>query len=323
MPEPQSRASRARATASESFPSATSLVPGPCTVGLCQAPGTTAFNPPGAAIQVVTNVQYKLVLGTAPGITGTVTFYNGPNPITCTGGTDGVTFTANSLTAKCTTQYVKSGSKGITALYSGDGTYAPSATQKSQVVNPAPGATQDQIDIRTDSTQPCSAIWNPVTNPCGRIILHAPTSGRYSGLLFFQDRAIGFIGAAIPIWLAPSIGAAACDMTPVSTPLGIQAKFMVDGVPSAGPPYSTNPVPAPCGQMGGLSGTIYAAHTAGPGPGVTGDVDTVVDLRADGLANLQIIGAEIFFTQGNPIPHQARFAFDASLFANGKVRLVQ
>ena len=74
--------------------------------------------------------------------------------------------------------------------------------------------------------------------------------------------------------------------------------------------------------LGGLSGTIYAAHTAGPGPGVAGDWDTQVNLRADGLANIQIIGAEIYFTQGLP-SHQARFAFDASLFANGKVRLVE
>ena len=180
---------------------------------------------------------------------GTVKFYNGSNLITCTGGAaDGVVLTANSLTAKCTTQYTSFGSKGITAVYSGDATYAPSATQKTQVVNPAPGATQDQIDLRTDIiTAPCSAIWNPVTNPCGRVILHAPTSGRYSGLLFFQDRAPGTTEPVLSLLIQPAIGAAACDMTSVSTPLGVQPRFMVDGVPSAGAPYSTNPVPAPCG----------------------------------------------------------------------------
>ena len=56
--------------------------------------------------------------------------------------------------------------------------------------------------------------------------------------------------------------------------------------------------------------------------GQASDWDAVVNIMGSGLANIQIIGAEIAFTQGNP-SHQARFAFDASLFANGKIRLVE
>ncbi len=299
---------------SESFPSDTTLIPTTCPppVGsLCEVTGVAVLNPPSAvAIQAGNPVTYKLTVpkGTfagAPVPTGTAasfTFYNGSTPIVCEGAGVVVTTTATSLVATCTTRYTKFGSKGITAVYAGDVIYAATGAMKSQEVVPAPSASQDNVDLRT-STAPCAS--DPVTDPCGRIVLHAPTSGRYSGLLIFQDRAIGFLEGALAVLLQPALGAGACDMTTVSTPLGNQPKFMADGVPSYGAPFNTLPVPDPCGPLGGLSGTIYAPHLA---TGQPADWDAVVKIMASGLANLRVIAAEIDFTQGNP-SHQARFTY--------------
>ncbi len=315
---------------SENFPSDTTLIPTTCDLGssTCLATDTPVLNPPSTASIAAGNpVTYKLVVpkGTfagAPVPTGTAasfTFYNGSTPIVCEGAGVVVTTTANNLVATCTTRYTKFGSKGITAVYTGDVIYAATGAMKSQEVVPAPSASQDNIDLRTD-TAPCS--WNLLTDPCGRIVLHSPTAGRYSGLLIFQDRAPGLLEGALAMLLQPALGAPACDMTTVSTPLGDQPRFMADGVPSYGSPFNTRPVPDPCGPLGGLSGTIYAAHTAGPGPGLPSDWDAVVKVMGSGLAKIQIIGAEIDFSQGNP-SHQARFAFNAADFANGKIRLVE
>ena len=315
---------------SENFPSDTTLIPTVCPppVGsLCEVTGTPVLHPPGNPIHADHPVTYKLTVpkGTfagAPVPTGTAasfTFYNGSTPIVCEAPGLTVTTVGTSLVAECTTRYTKFGSKGITAVYAGDAIYAATGDMNTQEVNPAPSASQDNIDLRTD-TAPCS--WDPVTDPCGRIVLHAPTAGRYSGLLIFQDRAPGELEGALGMLIQPALGAGACDMTTVSTPLGDQPKFMADGVPSYGAPFNTLPVPDPCGPLGGLSGTIYAAHTAGPGAGHASDWDAVVNIMGSGLAKIQIIGAEIDFTQGNP-SHQARFAFNASDFANGKIRLVE
>ena len=301
---------------SESFPSDTSLIPTTCPppVGsLCEATGTPILNPPSAAsIAAGHPVTYKLTVpkGTfagAPVPTGTAasfTFYNGSTPIVCEAPGLRVTTVGTSLVATCTTRYTKFGSKGITAVYAGDAVYAATGAMKSQEVVPAPTASQDNIDLRT-ATAPCS--WNPVTDPCGRIVLHAPTSGRYSGLLIFQDRAPGFLEGSLAVLLQPALGAGACDMTTVSTPLGDQPKFMADGVPSYGPPFNTLPVPDPCGPLGGLSGTIYAPHQSTS----VADWDAVVHIMASGAANLQVIAAAIDFTHGNP-SHQARFTFAPS-----------
>ena len=314
---------------SENFPSDASLYTSlPCPnppslpVSTCLETANSVLNPPGNAIQAGDPVTYKLTLTKAvgqprpTGVPASFTFYNDDNPIACTGGVVVTTPTANTLAASCTTSYITFGRKGITAVYAGDVIYKPTGATNTQDVNPAPTAGQGNLDLRTGAG-PCS--WNPVTDPCGRIVLHAPTSGRYSGLLIFQDRAIGMIQGGIGLKIQPYLGAGACDMTIVSTPLGDQPKFMADGVPSYGAPFNTRPVPDPCGPLGGLSGTIYAGHLA---TGQASDWDAVVNIMGSGLANIQIIGAEISFTQGNP-SHQARFAFDASLFANGKIRLVE
>ncbi len=314
---------------SENFPSDDSLYTSlPCPdppslpVSTCLATASSVLNPPGNAIQAGNPVTYKLTLTKASGqprptgVPASFAFYNADNPIACTGGVVVTTPTASTLAASCTTSYTTFGRKGITAVYAGDVIYKPTGATNSQDVNPPATAGQGNVDLRTGAG-PCS--WNLLTDPCGRIVMHAPTSGRYSGLLIFQDRAIGMVQGGIGLKIQPYVGAGACDMTIVSTPLGDQPKFMADGVPSYGAPFNALPVPDPCGPLGGLSGTIYAGHVA---TGQASDWDAVVNIMGSGLANIQIIGAEIAFTQGNP-SHEARFAFDASLFANGKIRLVE
>jgi hypothetical protein len=130
--------------------------------------------------------------------------------------------------------------------------------------------------------------------PCGRVILHAQSSGDYAGLLIFQARSAGL---GLQIW--PGAGAADCT-----------GNWMTDGVPPNG-----NPVPQPCGPLGGLSGTIYAPHQS------TGsdDWDAVVNLNASGLANVQFIVAEISMNYAE----DARFAYDPKEFANGHIHLVE
>jgi hypothetical protein len=281
----------------ENFPSDATLVP-VCdpAVSACNPTGTPVLNPPSTVpINAGTPVTYKLtvpkgIFVEAPAPTGTAAsfaFYNGTTPIVCEAPGLTVTTVSTSLVATCTTRYATFGQKGITAVYAGDATYAPTGAAKTQAVIPAITASQDNIDLRT-SAGPCAGIWNPFTDPCGRIIMHAPTSGRYSGLLLFQDRATGFLEGALAILLQPYLGAPACDTTPITTPLGEQPAFMAYGVvPDA------HAVPDPCGPLGGLSGTIYAPHLASGSPA---DWDAVVEIMASGLANLQVIAAEVDVT---------------------------
>ena len=245
----------------ESFPGDDSLYTSlPCPnaqfpTSSCLATGTPVLNPPSTAAVVAGNpITYKLTVpkGTfagAPTPTGTAasfTFYNGPTPIACEGPGIVVTTVGTSLVATCTTRYTTFGNKGITAVYAGNAVYKPTGAVKIQRVDPPTGTGVDNVHLGTScTTQPL---------PCGQILLHAPTSGRYSGLLIFQDQAPD--RNAVPsVYIEPYAGAPACDETPVSTPLGTQPAFMAYGVPP-----DTHPVPAPCGPLGGLSGTIYSVH---------------------------------------------------------------
>ena len=127
----------------------------------------------------------------------------------------------------------------------------------------------------------------------GRVLLNAPTSGRYSGLLIFQDRSRG-----VDVLISPGSGLGGCP-----------SNFMTAG--SASSPGS---VPAPCGDVGGLSGTIYAPHQ---GSGTNGS--STVDLMGSGLANLQVIAAQVDLNSNGNV----RFAYRPEAFANGKIHLVE
>ena len=241
---------------------------------------------------VGTTVTYNMSLlkvSGQPKPTGTVTFYDGDVPIACANPTLGGD--ANHLTATCDTSYSRFGERWITAVYSGDTVYAPVGDTVRETINPPSGETVGVINLCTGP--PCGAS-APCINGACEIVLHAPTSGRYSGMLIFQDRADGL---GLKIW--PYLGLPACT-----------GNWMTDGVPP-----NTQPVPQPCGALGGLSGTIYAPHQS------TGasDWDAVVNFRTSGLANLQVIAAQISLNYDT----DTRFAFNAASFANGKIHLVE
>jgi len=251
--------------------------------GLSGTPGSTTVN---------TTVTYRMSLLKVTGQpkpTGTIDFYDGQDPIACTvvyGGD------ANHLVATCATSYPLFGTRWITAVYSGDAIYAPTGDTFKETINPPAGEAVGVIDICTGAVCGANAACNVA--PCSEVVLHAPTSGPYAGLLFFQERSSGL---GVRLW--PYQGAPACT-----------GNWMTDGVPP-----DPNPVPQPCGPIGGLSGTVYAPHQS------TGsdDWDVVVNLRTGGLANLQIIAAQISLAYES----NSRLAYDSTSFANGRIRLVE
>jgi hypothetical protein len=88
---------------------------------------------------------------------------------------------------------------------------------------------------------------------------------------------------------------------------------------TAGVPGGPNPgasVPNPCGAIGGLSGTIYAPKSKTTGGS---DGDAKVNIKAEGVANLQIIAGRISALFNRDL----RLAFRPEAFANGAIRLVE
>jgi Flp pilus assembly protein TadG len=285
----------------ESFSSST--LPGSGLVPPCDTGTSTCLNPiitgggnglsgtPGST-SVNTTVTYRMSLLKVTGQpkpTGTIDFYDGQDPIGCTVAYSG---DANHLVATCATSYPLFGTRWITAVYSGDAVYAPIGDTFKETINPPSGEAVGVIDICTGPV--CGANASCNLAPCSQVVLHAPASGPYAGLLLFQARQSGL---GVRLW--PYDGAPACT-----------GSWMTDGVPP-----DANPVPPPCGPIGGLNGTVYAPHQS------TGasDWDVVVNLRTGGLANLQIIAAQISLAYES----NSRLAYDATQFANGRIRLVE
>ena len=138
------------------------------------------------------------------------------------------------------------------------------------------------------STPSGTAIDNIVINTTGNVKLFGPTSGRYSGMTIFQDRT-----SNLGLTISPGSGLAACT-----------GSWLTQDVPHA----SGGAAPAACGAIGGISGTIYAAHQ-----------DALVTLTSGGLANLQVLSGRIEIDT----TINTRFAFTPSLFANGNIHLVE
>ena len=134
-------------------------------------------------------------------------------------------------------------------------------------------ALASSVDLRT-SAGPCAAMWNPANQPMRSDRAARPDLGTVRGLLIFDDIFSGALGI---VQIAPLLGAPACAGT-----------WMTDGVAP-----DTHAIPAPCGPLGGLSGTIYAPHQSDGSPN---DWDAIVDIGASGLANLQVIAAEVHLT---------------------------
>ena len=138
-------------------------------------------------------------------------------------------------------------------------------------------------------TQPNGLAAGPITlQTSGTVDLSGQKSGPYAGLVLFQERT-----SDLTITLAPGDSSARkCN-----------GNFMKQGVPP-----STAAAPDACGAIGGLQGTIYA-----PNP------DALVLIEASGMANLQVIAGMIEVDTAN----DARFGFNASLFANSSIHLVE
>jgi Flp pilus assembly protein TadG len=124
--------------------------------------------------------------------------------------------------------------------------------------------------------------------PGGTTLLTALKSGTYKGYVIWQDKA-----NLLTMYLSPQSPLAACT-----------GSWMTDGIPTT--------APAPCGGLGGISGTIYA-------PGTTSSTGPQVQITASGLADLQIVANKILITSGT----DARFAFTPSKFASSSGGLVE
>jgi Flp pilus assembly protein TadG len=120
----------------------------------------------------------------------------------------------------------------------------------------------------------------------GIVKLYGPSTGQYAGLTIFQDRT-----SNLAITLAPGSSGVTCPSGFMTASLSGAAAWK-DG----------------CGALGGLQGTIYAPND-----------DALVLITASGLSPLQVIAGEIEVDSGA----QARFAYNASVFANGHVHLVE
>jgi Flp pilus assembly protein TadG len=202
--------------------------------------------------------------------TGTATFFDGTTPVSAACTNVPLTVSGDFGQALCTTSFPVFGSRGISAVYYGDAVYNPAGAQLTVTVTQPAGLNAGAFDITTT----------------GSVQLRGPTSGTYKGLTIFQERS-----SAQTITLNPgSGGVAACP-----------AGFMTIGVPDG-------TAPQPCGALGGLRGTIYAAHA-----------NALVRIQASGLANLQIIAGKIEIISDS----SARFAFVQGDFANAKIRLVE
>ena len=229
-----------------------------------------------SSIDVGQSVTFTLDLepdGNAlPRPTGWVDFYDG-NVIICSASSlipDSPS--SNKVTATCTTTYSSWGVRSISAVYNGDSIWNAAGDALSQTIEAPSGVKDGPITIETT----------------GEVDLHGPSSGPYAGITIFQDRA-----SNLTVTLAPGDSRAG----------GCPGGFMTHGVGS-----DTHAVPDPCGDIGGLQGTIYAPHQ-----------NALVLIEASGMANLQIIAGEIQVDSNS----DARFGFKPSVFANSSIHLVE
>jgi hypothetical protein len=212
-------------------------------------------------------------------VTGTISFYDGssgnPSTPTLIAGCQDLPLVSaggNLVMASCSKLYNSSGTRAILAIYLPTGTYYNAIG-----------------DTLTQTITNFSAIGPVTLSTGGNIqIKGAPSPGQYAGLVIFQDRA-----SNLTITVQPGSGLGACG--------GNWVTQDVPHVPGGSPPNA-------CGALGGIQGTIYAAHA-----------DALVFVTASGVANLQIISGKIQIDSNA----DARFAYTPELFANGVIRLVE
>jgi hypothetical protein len=210
--------------------------------------------------------------GAAPAPTGLVTFFDGNDPIPGCVNLPTTPTSATKSRATCTTSWATFGTKSISGVYYGDAVYNADGDAKTLTIPPPAGATIAPVTI----------------GGSGNVKLYGESSGVYKGLTIFQNRS-----STLTITLEPGAGAPACTGSWLTADVPD-----VDGVDP----------PAACGPLGGLRGTIYAAHS-----------DALVFITASGLSNLQVISGKIQVDSDA----DARFAYTPEYFANGSIRLVE
>jgi hypothetical protein len=242
------------------------------------ANGLTSDNNPS---DLGETVNYTMTLdragGGSPSPAGTVSFYDGalangtPAPIAACQNLPLVSAGGTKAKATCANQvYNNFGTRAILAIYWGNAVYNARGDTLTQTIN-------------------SSGNIAPVTlATSGNIQIKGPSSGKYAGLVIFQDRT-----SNLTVTLQPGSGLAACA-----------GNWLTQDVPDAA---GTEP-PAACGPLGGIQGTIYApAQTA------------LVFVTASGVANLQVIAGKIQVDSNA----DARFAYTPQFFANGAIRLIE
>jgi hypothetical protein len=230
--------------------------------------------PNPATAKPTVNVQYQFKVtqpAGKPTFYGTVTFYDGDTNLnsSCGAPSNLVVSNKGTFTAKCTITY---GTADV-------GTHAIEAVYSSSSGHPDYNDAEGILSPREVITV------GGVTG--GTTALKAMSSGPYAGFVIWQDKNSNVNMVISPVSALPD-----CSGT-----------WMTDGVPP-----NTASVPAPCGDLGGISGTIYAGYPTAQ-----------VQVTASGLADMQIVAGMILITNGT----DARFAFKASAFALGSIRLVE
>ena len=249
------------------------------------------------AINTPVTIIFKLEKKDPYGVpTGTVTFYDGFDLLMSCGpggvvavAPDPADPTKRALATCGPITFAGYGTHWLTAIYSGDANYNPSecTTRLPSGTNcPQVGGDKDPIELTITSTAATAGSVS-IANSSGTVLLSGPTGGKYSGVTIFQDLA-----SKNTILVQPADGLAACPID-----------FM-----TAGTPAGSGTVPAACGALGGIRGTIYAPNA-----------DALVLIKASGLANLQVISGMIQVDADA----SGRFAFTPSLFANGHIHLVE
>jgi hypothetical protein len=203
-----------------------------------------------------------------PSPTGTVDFYDG-DTIICS-EVPLVTDGGSKVKASCTQTYSQWGTRAISSVYTGDSIYNAIGDTYTQTIVTPSGTNIAAVTISTTGT----------------VKLYGPKSGPYSGLTIFQDRTSNLV-----ITLSPGSSGVTCP-----------GGFMTQSLTGAAAWKDG------CGPIGGLQGTVYAAHN-----------DALVLITASGLAPLQVMAGKIEIDSGA----NARFAYNASVFANGHVHLVE
>ena len=202
--------------------------------------------------------------------TGTVSFYDG-EALIC--GSVALTEVGDGkkVSAPCSQTYTIWGTRAIHAIYWGDTVYNAAGDAATQTIA-APSGNIAPITITTTGT----------------VKLSGPANGQYAGLTLFQDRSSNLV-----ITLEPGQSGRVCA-----------SGYMTANIDNpSGADWKSG-----CGPIGGLRGTVYAAHE-----------EALVYITAGGLAQLQVIAGMIQVDSGA----DARFGWHASYFAGGQIHLAE